>query len=98
VGGRSSCRTVAASASARRRLPWLQSPFREPAAGSRRGADDRVWLAGVGPANLSRRVPVALVAMATRARNIDYGLTNPFAATARRFGASYRDAFGIHGS
>ena len=60
-------RTLAASATPRRRVPRLQRASRKPAARPRCGADDGVRLAGAGAARPARGVPMALVPMAARA-------------------------------
>ena len=98
TGRRSPRGTLAPSATARRRVPRLQRASRKPAAGPRCGADDGVRLAGAGPAGPASRVPVALVPMEPRARDVDHRRANPPAAESGGRRAAHRDAFRVHGA
>ena len=69
--------TIAPPAPTRRRLPRLQRALGQPVARPRCSANDGVWLAGAGAAGPASRVPVALVAMEPRARDVDHRIANP---------------------
>src|SRR5204862_322577 len=97
TGQRSFRGTFAPSATARRRVPRLQRASGEPAPRSRCGADDGVWLAGVGPAGAASRVPVALVTMEPRARDLAHRRENPPAPESGGQNTAHRDAFRVYG-
>ena len=96
IGQRPSDRTLAASATPRRRVPRLQRASRKPAPSPRCGADDGVWLAGAGPAGPARGVPMALVTMAPRTETSFGSGTNPAATGSGGRSAADREVFRIH--